>query len=150
MIKLPVHQVAVNDGRGGEESVRRLPVVDGAFVADHVAFLGVLRPGLDAQRQAVGFTHEESALQGAMRGLIAEEFEHAAVGGGLLPGDRPDGVGADLFLAGDRQLHILQTAFAEGEEEDPVVGGDVDEAVAREVLEHALADAVVGGCDAEG
>ena len=78
-----------------------LHVVHGGLVADHVAFLGMLRPGLNAQRQAVGLAHEESALQGAARGLIAEEFEHAAVGGGLLPGEHPGGVGADLFLAGD-------------------------------------------------
>ena len=62
----------------------------------------------------------------------------------------PGGVGADLFLAGERQFHILRPRLLKASRIDAVVGGDIDQAVAGEVLEHALADAVIGGCDAEG
>ena len=130
--------------------MRGLYVVDRGLVADHVAFQGMLGPGLDAQRQAIGLTHEEPALQGAARCLVAEEFEHAAFGCGLLPVEHPGGVGADGFLAGDGHFHVLESTLVEGEEEDAVVGGDVDEAVFGEILEHAFADPVVGGGDAEG
>ena len=49
-----------------------------------------------------------------------------------------------------RHAHVFQAAFGEGEEDDAVVGGDIDEAVSGEIFEHALADPVVGGIDAEG
>ena len=91
---------------------------------------GVLAPGLNAERQAVGLANEESAFEGVAGGLIAHELEHAAGGGGLLPGEDPGGVGADLFFAGESDAHVLQAAFAEGEKDGAVVGGDVDEAVA--------------------
>ena len=130
--------------------MRGLYVVHRGLVADHVAFQGMLGPGLDAQRQAIGLTYEEPALEGAARCLVAEEFEHAAIGCGLLPVEHQGGIGADGFFAGDRHLHVLQPALVEGEEEDTVVGGDVDQAVSGEILEHAFADPVVGGSDAEG
>ena len=53
-------------------------------------------------------------------------------------------------FAGESDGHVLKAAFGEGEEDDAVVGGDVDEAMAGEVFEHAFADAVIGGGDAEG
>ncbi len=111
---------------------------------------GVLAPGLNAEEQAIGFANEESAFEGVAGRLIAHELEDAIGGSGLLPGEDPGGVGADLFLAGERDAQILLSAFAEGENDGAVVGGDIDEAVLCEFLKHALADAIVGGFDAEG
>ena len=44
----------------------------------------------------------------------------------------------------------MQTSFTESEEEDAEIGGNIHESVFGELLEHALADAVVRGRDAEG
>ena len=62
---------------------------------------------------------------------------------------RPGQFGAHAGFAGELQLHVLQTALGECQEDDAVIGGHVDQAVAGEILEHAFADAIIGGLDAE-
>src|SRR5436309_2892459 len=48
-----IHQVAVNHGCRGQESVRRQVIVYCGLVADSVLSVGMLGPGADAQRQTI-------------------------------------------------------------------------------------------------
>ena len=56
--QLAIDQVAVDDRGRREEAVRGGDVIHGSLVANDVALLRMLAPGLDAQRQAVGLAHQ--------------------------------------------------------------------------------------------
>ena len=129
-------------------------VVDGGFVADHV--------GLPSRRN-VSRLHDwmrsgrPSDLRTRSRPCRARREAWLPRNSSMPPSGEvccqsstQAASAPTCFFAGEGEFHVLQASFAESEEEDAVVGGNIDEAVAGEILEHALADAVVWGRDAEG
>ena len=102
-------------------------------------------PGLDAERQAVGPADPQPCPAGRGGRPVCRGIRAAAGGGGLLASRGPRRRRRRLALAEGSELQLFQAALGEGEKDDTVVGGDIDQAVSGEILQHAFAQAVVGG-----
>ena len=79
----------------------------------------------------------------------AMEFQLATGRRELLPGKHDRRIGAQPRLLGGAELQVLPSAPREFEQDQTVVGGDIDQAELGELLQHPLAGPVARRLQAE-